>query len=479
MDRVVDDYAPVVAGLENDIDEIEDEVFGGGTERLAAHLRALARGHRLPARLDAARRRCSRRLMADPAVGDEERRYLRDVQDHALRVQEQVDGFRQLLQNILNVNLTLETKLLTEASNAQNEEVKRISAWAAILFAPTLIGTDLRHELRPHARAPLAPRLPDGAAADGGHVGRPLPALQEARLDLSRADTATRSLEHWSEAGRRSMEGFYALASEDYRRLEGARDWAADLRERADADGRVRLLDVACGSGRFPAALLAAGLAARTPGLRVEVDLLDPSPFSLAEARGVLAPPFVAAADLEVGIERFVADGPPYDVAWATHALYAVPPSLLGEGLRRMNGALRAGGLGAVGQATSRSHYLRVYEAYRSSHAPEATPYTSAEGVADALREPRGRRGRAHHHLRDRDRRSGHRRALPAALPLRRHPLARADVRARAPRRRAGRVPGRMPAGRGLVVRPRGPPHDLDAAGALIRGRWPSRPGRR
>ena len=81
------------------------------------------------------------RLMGDPAVGDEERRYLRDVQDHALRVQEQTDGFRQLLQNILNVNLTLETKMLSEASNAQNEEVKRISAWAAILFAPTLIGT--------------------------------------------------------------------------------------------------------------------------------------------------------------------------------------------------------------------------------------------------------------------------------------------------------------------------------------------------
>jgi magnesium transporter len=81
------------------------------------------------------------RLMADPSVGDEERRYLRDVEDHALRVQEQADGFRELLQNILSVNLTLETKTLTETSNAQNEEVKRISAWAAILFAPSLVGT--------------------------------------------------------------------------------------------------------------------------------------------------------------------------------------------------------------------------------------------------------------------------------------------------------------------------------------------------
>jgi hypothetical protein len=49
--------------------------------------------------------------------------------------------FRELLQNILNVNLTLETKTLSEVSNRQNEEVKKISAWAAILFAPSIVGT--------------------------------------------------------------------------------------------------------------------------------------------------------------------------------------------------------------------------------------------------------------------------------------------------------------------------------------------------
>jgi magnesium transporter len=75
-------------------------------------------------------------------------RYLRDVQDHVLRVIERVEGFRELLQNILSVNLTLvglsqneEVKALAEASIAQNDQVKKISAWAAILFAPTLVGT--------------------------------------------------------------------------------------------------------------------------------------------------------------------------------------------------------------------------------------------------------------------------------------------------------------------------------------------------
>ena len=60
---------------------------------------------------------------------------------HAMRIEERVDGFRVLLQNILSVHLTLETKALNEVSVNQNEQVQKISAWAAILFAPTLIGT--------------------------------------------------------------------------------------------------------------------------------------------------------------------------------------------------------------------------------------------------------------------------------------------------------------------------------------------------
>jgi magnesium transporter len=140
MDRVVDDYAPVVAGLENDIDEIEDEVFGG-VPTVSRRIYQLSREVIAFQRATTPLAPMLDELIADPEVEEEERRYLRDVQDHALRVQEQADGFRQLLQNILSVNLTLETKTLTEASIAQNEEVKRISAWAAILFAPSLVGT--------------------------------------------------------------------------------------------------------------------------------------------------------------------------------------------------------------------------------------------------------------------------------------------------------------------------------------------------
>ena len=150
MDRVVDDYEPVVEGLQNDIDEIETEVFSanaGVSRRIYELSREVVEFQRavqpLPGMLSA--------LIADfeaYGVDSELQRYLRDVQDHAIRVTEQVAGFRELLQNILSVNLAIvglqqneEVKALSEAAIEQNDQVKRISAWAAILFAPTLVGT--------------------------------------------------------------------------------------------------------------------------------------------------------------------------------------------------------------------------------------------------------------------------------------------------------------------------------------------------
>ena len=150
LDSVVDGYAPVVAGLQNDIDEIETQVFSGDPKvsrriyELSGEVIEFQRATRpLLGMLEG--------LMAgfDKYDTDQElRRYLRDVADHATTVAERVDGFRQMLTDILAVNATLvsqaqneEIKRLSEAGFAQNEEVKRVSAWAAILFAPTVIGT--------------------------------------------------------------------------------------------------------------------------------------------------------------------------------------------------------------------------------------------------------------------------------------------------------------------------------------------------
>lgn len=150
LDEVVDQYAPVVAGLENDIDEIEDELFGADPDvtrriyELSREVIEFQRAtHPLRAMLDALQRGSEKY-----GLDLELQRRLRDVQDHVIRVVERVDAFRVLLQNALTVNTALvgqrqneEMRHLSEASLAQSEEVKKISSWAAILFAPTLVGT--------------------------------------------------------------------------------------------------------------------------------------------------------------------------------------------------------------------------------------------------------------------------------------------------------------------------------------------------
>jgi magnesium transporter len=150
LDSVVDGFAPVVAGLDKDIDEIEVQVFRGDPEvsrriyELSGEVIEFQRSTRpLHGMLEA--------LVAGfdkYGTNEELQRYLRDVADHATTVTERVASFRQNLSDILTVNATLvnqaqneEVKRLTQASYQQNEEVKRISAWAAIIFAPTLIGT--------------------------------------------------------------------------------------------------------------------------------------------------------------------------------------------------------------------------------------------------------------------------------------------------------------------------------------------------
>ncbi|MFF2849104.1 magnesium and cobalt transport protein CorA [Streptomyces sp. NPDC058001] len=150
LDAVVDGYAPVVAGVQNDIDEIETEVFRGDpavSRRIYELSREMVEFQRATRPLVG----MLHALMAGFAkygTDEELQRNLRDVADHVTHTSERVDGFRQALQDILAVNATLvtqqqnaEMRALAEAGFEQNEEIKKISSWAAILFAPTLVGT--------------------------------------------------------------------------------------------------------------------------------------------------------------------------------------------------------------------------------------------------------------------------------------------------------------------------------------------------
>ena len=139
VDRVVDGYDPVIDGLENDVDEIEEQVFGGDAD-VSRRIYELSREVLEFRRAAQPLAKVLERLTGESHGVDREiLRRMRGVNDHVLRVTERVDGFRELLSNILSVNLTIVSVQQNAAMQRQNRQVQKISAWAAILAVPTLI----------------------------------------------------------------------------------------------------------------------------------------------------------------------------------------------------------------------------------------------------------------------------------------------------------------------------------------------------
>ncbi|KQP97555.1 MULTISPECIES: magnesium/cobalt transporter CorA [unclassified Rathayibacter] len=145
LDQVVDEYAPVVLGVQGDVDEIEDQLFGvesddGLSERIYRLSREVIHFQRSVQPLTALLH-----LLADDSTSAttpehvELHRSLRDVLDHTIRVTEAVDALRAILDKALTVHSTLVSRRQTETGLAQNDVVRKISSWAAILFAPTLV----------------------------------------------------------------------------------------------------------------------------------------------------------------------------------------------------------------------------------------------------------------------------------------------------------------------------------------------------
>jgi magnesium transporter len=135
MDFVVDQYFPIVDALEQQLEDIEEQTFGGGFGR-----HTTARIYQLKRNLLGIKRAVSplidvsNRLIRydSPLIPEDTRLYFRDVYDHVIRINEMVDTTRELLTTALEANLSL-------ISVAQNEHMKRLAAWAAIIAVPTMI----------------------------------------------------------------------------------------------------------------------------------------------------------------------------------------------------------------------------------------------------------------------------------------------------------------------------------------------------
>ncbi|WP_457101547.1 magnesium and cobalt transport protein CorA [Microbacterium sp. P5_E9] len=148
-DDIIDQYLPVVAGVENDVDEIEDELFSRDREvskRIFGLQREVVDLQHATTPLVDMFDRLQKIVME--VTGASEAPAFRDVDDHARRVVEKVDSFRATLDSALTVHATMveqenneAMRRMAELGLKQNDQVKKVSGWAAILFAPTLVGT--------------------------------------------------------------------------------------------------------------------------------------------------------------------------------------------------------------------------------------------------------------------------------------------------------------------------------------------------
>jgi magnesium transporter len=134
VDRVVDDYVPALAGLGEDIDEIENQVFSSDRENPAERIYRLKREvlafeHAAGPLVDPIDRLAKGHY---DVIHPEVRTYFRDVNDHLLRAHEQLENYRDLLTAVLSANLA-------QVTVRQNEDVRKISAMVAILAVPTMI----------------------------------------------------------------------------------------------------------------------------------------------------------------------------------------------------------------------------------------------------------------------------------------------------------------------------------------------------
>ncbi|MGW2614478.1 magnesium and cobalt transport protein CorA [Streptomyces sp. NPDC001500] len=134
-DHVVDDYLNVIDAVQADIDQVETDVFAengarldpGRIYQLKRELLELKRavvplGRPL---LDLADRPVR---VVDPEI----QAYFRDVSDHLLRATEQIAAFDELLNSILQAHLA-------QVTVAQNEDMRKITAWAAVIAVPTMV----------------------------------------------------------------------------------------------------------------------------------------------------------------------------------------------------------------------------------------------------------------------------------------------------------------------------------------------------
>lgn len=150
-DLVVDGYEETIDHINEDVDEIEIQVFGDGenghAERIYKLKREIAQFRRAVFPLATPVERMAARDVA--GIDPEASTFFRDVHDHLLRSIDSIEAHDRLLSDVLQADLARLGVRQSEISVRQNEDMRKISAWAAIGLLPTAVagvyGMNFRH----------------------------------------------------------------------------------------------------------------------------------------------------------------------------------------------------------------------------------------------------------------------------------------------------------------------------------------------
>lgn len=137
MDYVVDNYFPIVEALEDELTRLEDKIFEGSLRRKTTEQIYELKGEMMRLRRAVMPlTEISNQLVRYNAalIPDDVRPYFRDVYDHVMRINDASEMMREMLTTALHVNLSM-------VSIVQNEVVKKLAGWGAILAVPTMVAS--------------------------------------------------------------------------------------------------------------------------------------------------------------------------------------------------------------------------------------------------------------------------------------------------------------------------------------------------
>ena len=198
-------------------------------------------------------------------------------------------------------------------------------------------------------------------------------------------NTYDRSCKHWSESSRQEMDDFYSLAFVDYEHLSNAHDWKSWLNQVSKIHNeRTQLIDIACGSGKFPTALLQHPKLNLSKMKKIDYSLLDPSSFSIEETSKILKHPFEVKNKYKTPLQNFNSKKKIFDLLWAVHALYAIPRHELRTAIKQLLTCLK--GNAFIAHGCNDGHYVKFYKLFINAFKNgENFPYISAEDIISTL----------------------------------------------------------------------------------------------